>query len=178
MRHRASSKQLLFVVTVGDVDGGLNPRLSGAVRKIGTKLAVERFVAKGLQDRPLSTPSAAEGGGPKASVYRGLSPSHNLPSRSVTDCVRATASTVIACVEWNARRICADSRRRQQGTVTPLEDVCTGEQPGGWPNYAVSPPLLPTLCYDLRSQVEMGSRVARCRAALFCGGPRWRWSET
>jgi hypothetical protein len=45
------------------VDGGENPRKSGAGPKAGTRFAVDLFVAKRQGGKPLSTPSAAEGGG-------------------------------------------------------------------------------------------------------------------
>src|SRR4051794_30569851 len=46
-----------------DVDGGLNPRKSGAGRKVGTGLAVTPSEPRGWPANLLSTPSAAEGGG-------------------------------------------------------------------------------------------------------------------
>ena len=61
----------------GSVDGGVNPRKSGAGRKVGTKIAVEQFEANGLGGGPLSMPSAAVRRWPKASIYRGLPPSHD-----------------------------------------------------------------------------------------------------
>ena len=53
--------QIQFCYAV--VDGGQNPRKSGAGRKTGTNLAVDLFTAYGLGGKPLSTPLAAEGGG-------------------------------------------------------------------------------------------------------------------
>jgi len=59
------------------VDGGGNPRKSGDGQKVGTKIALELFEANGLGGGPLSMPSAAVRRWPKASIYRGLPPSHD-----------------------------------------------------------------------------------------------------
>src|ERR1700676_5152790 len=45
------------------VDGGLNPRINGAGRKVGTEFAVMPPEQKGCTVGPLSTPLAARGGG-------------------------------------------------------------------------------------------------------------------
>ena len=55
------------------VDGGLNPRIFGGGAKIGTNFAVDFSAAKRWDDRPLSTPQAAGGGGRRPAfteVYR------------------------------------------------------------------------------------------------------------
>jgi hypothetical protein len=59
--------------SVGIVDGGLDPRISGGARKVGTNFAVDLLAAETRDDRPLSTPEAAGGGGQRPAftgVYR------------------------------------------------------------------------------------------------------------
>ena len=53
------------------VAGGVNPRKSGAGRKVGTKIAVELFEATGSGGEPLSMPPAAEGGGRRPALCAG-----------------------------------------------------------------------------------------------------------
>src|SRR5208282_4657312 len=55
------------------VDGGLNPRISGGGPKVGTNFAVDLLAGRMRDDRPLSTPQAAGGGGQRPAftgVYR------------------------------------------------------------------------------------------------------------
>ena len=59
------------------VDGGENPRKSGARPKVGTRFAVNLIAANRLGGKPLSMPLAAVRRWPKASIYRGLPPSHD-----------------------------------------------------------------------------------------------------
>jgi len=58
------------------VDGGQNPRINGDERKAGTVLAVTPSEPKDWTTGPLSTPSAAEGGGRRPAFTGGLPSRH------------------------------------------------------------------------------------------------------
>ena len=65
--------RLVSLATLRLVDGGLDPRISGGARKVGTNFAVDLLAARTRDDRPLSTPQAAGGGGQRPAftgVYR------------------------------------------------------------------------------------------------------------
>jgi hypothetical protein len=69
------NQRILMIVALrqSNVNGGLNPRISGAALKIGTRFAVELLATRGRGDRALSTPQAAGGGGRRpafTAVYR------------------------------------------------------------------------------------------------------------
>ena len=59
-----------------NVDGGQDPRLNGAEAKVGTRLAVTPSEPKGWRAGPLSTPSAAEGGGRRPAFTAGQPSRH------------------------------------------------------------------------------------------------------
>ena len=99
------------------VDGGVNPRKSGAGRKVGTKIAVEQFEANGLGGGPLSMPSAAVRRWPKASIY-GVCHPVTIDDRDWWLLDQFSFSTAVCgLTERIARRICAVFHRRQQAEM-------------------------------------------------------------
>src|SRR5271168_4360361 len=115
------------------VNGGLNPRISGAGLKIGTKLAVELLAARGRGDGHLSTPRAAGGGGQRC-AWHGHWIGGESPSRGE---VVATASrrqlhavpAVVRRQRWRREAVWGRSPRR---TAAPnaSEPLSKPDRPG------------------------------------------------
>ena len=159
MERRARSK---FVFPVGSlVDGGLNPRISGAVSKIGTKFAVKSTVARRLGDGPMSTPSAAGGGGQRPAftgVHRPVKIVHRGPWHGG---MRHALPMVVHSPERTPRRICADSRRRQQLALS-FASVTTSR-----PCYVASPASSNAACGFPRTALSCLLRLNMASDLLF-----------